>query len=154
LINKNYYYYIYIFCILKDKVNVDDDVEVNNNRKSNLLMNIYMYYFFYQIKNNKNILFNILNIGISFINIFYYYISENGKANCYYDPEDLLKMNIDLKKKINSLIKDRNKLITEVRSSEENRTRLEQKCNDIIRTTANVMKKDIYFKNYSFFYIR
>jgi len=47
-------------------------------------------------------------------------------------------MNIDLKKKINILTKDRNKLITEVRCSEESRARWEQKCHDIIKTTANV----------------
>lgn len=50
-------------------------------------------------------------------------------------------MNIDLKKKINELTKDRNRLITEVRSTEENRARWEQKCKDIIRTSANVKKK-------------
>ncbi|OUM64596.1 hypothetical protein PIROE2DRAFT_8593, partial [Piromyces sp. E2] len=62
---------------------------------------------------------------------------EDIKSKSYYDPEDLLKMNIDLKKKINILTKDRNKLITEIRCSEENRARWEQKCHDIIRTTAN-----------------
>jgi len=62
---------------------------------------------------------------------------KSVKPHCYYDLEDLLKTNIDLKKKINILTKDRNRLITEVRSSEENRARWEQKCNDIIRTTAN-----------------
>eukprot|EP00833_Pecoramyces_ruminatium_P015343 jgi/Orpsp1_1/1189375/evm.model.d7180000071542.1 len=62
---------------------------------------------------------------------------ENEKSKCYYDVEDLLKMNIDLKKKINILTKDRNRLITEVRASEENRLRWEQKCHDLIKTTAD-----------------
>ncbi|ORX81934.1 hypothetical protein BCR32DRAFT_244556 [Anaeromyces robustus] len=68
---------------------------------------------------------------------------ETGPSKCYYDAEDLLKMNIDLKKKINILTKDRNKLITEIRSSEENRARWEQKCHDIIRTTANTLSLNL-----------
>jgi len=49
-------------------------------------------------------------------------------------------LNIDLKKKINSLISDRNKLITEARANEENRLRLEKKFHDIMKTTADVRK--------------
>jgi len=66
-------------------------------------------------------------------------------------------MNIDLKKKINELTKDRNRLITEVRSTEENRARWEQKCKDIIRTSANVKKKKIILSiniNYYYTYIK
>ncbi|ORX52228.1 hypothetical protein BCR36DRAFT_35955 [Piromyces finnis] len=65
--------------------------------------------------------------------------AKDEKLNSYYDIEDLLKVNIDLKKKINILTEDKNKLITEVRCSEENRARWEQKCHDIIRTTANAV---------------
>jgi len=45
-----------------------------------------------------------------------------------------------LKKKINKLIRERNKLITEARSSEENRIRYEKKCHDLIKITSDVKK--------------
>jgi hypothetical protein len=62
---------------------------------------------------------------------------KNENLKNYYEVEDLLKLNIDLKKKINSLISDRNKLITEARANEENRLRLEKKCHDLMKTTAD-----------------
>ncbi|KAG4084049.1 hypothetical protein H8356DRAFT_202912 [Neocallimastix lanati (nom. inval.)] len=78
-------------------------------------------------------------------NIDNFYGSSNrqekyGKSKSFYDVEDLLKKNIDLKKKINKLIRERNKLITEARSSEENRIRYEKKCHDLIKITSDVKK--------------